>query len=161
VSEEITIPKEEWYHIIDKFTRIDELLVTLIRLVKINVDVTRSLVERIAGITLPPSVPTYEEVKPVVVQFPINNAYKIYKLDLRIPRKDEPLGLRKERLRSTYLTVLKADAPAYIKLNSTSYDLIECYEGLEIDDFEIEEVYVTNEATVSEAYLWIWLEWRA
>jgi len=159
VSNELNIPREEWYHVIDKFTRIDELLVTLIKLVKENIDVTRSLIERVTGIA-PTYIPAPEEVKPVVVQFPINNAYKIYKLDLRIARTDVALGLRKERLRSTYLTVLKADAPAFIKLNSTSYDLIECYEGLEIDNFEIEEVYVTNDATVSEAYLWIWLEWR-
>jgi len=161
VDGEVPIPPEKWYHILDRLTRIDELLELLVR----QIDLTNNLLRKLTGVAAPPIVtpppPTAPpEEKPMVVRFPYNNTYKIFWIDLRVRRVNEPIGLRELRIVPTSLSILRADAPAYIRLNSERYDPIEVKVGLTIENFEIDEVFVTNEAQPSEAYVVMWLEWR-
>ena len=158
VDEEVVIPRRQWYQLIDIFTRIDELLEVLVK----EVDYTNRLLSRLVGIPPPPpTIPTpVIEVPPVTtVEVALNNRYKVFNLDLSIPRKDEPLGIRDLGVVANCATVVRMDSPAYWRRNDPrTGDLEELRLGYEVYNFRIEELYITNEA--GEGYLTIVIEWR-
>lgn len=106
---------------------------------------------------LPPIV----EVQPTavtVITERLPNCYKIFDVDLSILRADAPLGL-KDILRgagieyATYMSIITVPAAFKFKLNNTSFDAIDAAVGLEMGDFEITEIYITNAVLVGTALI--------
>jgi hypothetical protein len=151
VDGEILIPQHRWYQLHDIFTRIDEQLEVLIK----QVDRTNRLLEGISKALGVPTVPTVV----TRVEEALNNRYKVYKLDLSIARADEPLGIRDLGVVAKSATVTRLDSPASFRRNDPiTGELEELSVGYHIDNFEIEELYVTN--AVGTGYLTIVVEWR-
>jgi len=156
VDEEIVIPKRQWYQLIDIFTRIDELLEILVK----EVNYTNTLLSRLVGAPPRPPVEVIVPTPPITtVEIALNNRYKVFNLDLSIPRKDEPLGIRDLGVTVNCATVTRLDSPAYWRRNDPVVgDLEELRLGYEVYGFEIHELYITNEA--GTGYLTIVVEWR-
>ena len=142
------IPREHWYQIIDVFTRIDELLETLIKQ-------NNEIINLLRSIQVQPSIGG----EPIIVRRKRANTYKVYVLDLSIARNDYALGLMENGIIASSLTVIRADAPFQIKLNSKGHDSIDASVGLSFSDWEIREVYITNSAASSGNYGVIYIEW--
>jgi len=139
---------------LDHFTRIDDLL----RETNKKLD---KLYEAILRLQLVKPPPEGVELPPVVVRFPINTAYDVLEFDLTTARTDEPVGLRKRGITVYGLTVLRCDDEASIKLNSKAMPSIPCSVGMQITDFKINEIFVTNPASsTSGAKLVLYIEWR-
>jgi hypothetical protein len=155
VDGEVAIPAHRWYQLIDLFTRIDEQLEVLIKLQDRTNRLLESLVTSLGGITPPPAgMPAVVQVEDV-----LNNRYKVYRLDLSIPRSNVPLGLRDIGVVARCATVTRMDSPAYWRRNDPSTgELEELSVGYHIDDFAIEELYITN--NTGSGYLTVVVEWR-
>ncbi len=129
------IPREHWYQIIDVFTRIDELLETLIKQ-------NNEIINLLRSIQVQPSIGG----EPIIVRRKRANTYKVYVLDLTTARSDEPLGLMEEGITASSMTILRVDAPFQIKINSRSHEGIDASVGASWTDWEIHEVYISNDA---------------
>lgn len=102
---------------------------------------------------LPPPI----EIPPVTViteRFP--NCYRIFDLDLATVRTDEPLGLA-DILKgagvefATYMSIVAIASGFSFKVNNTGFDAITASVGLEWDEFEITEIFITNTAGAGTA----------
>lgn len=104
---------------------------------------------------LPPVI----EIPPVtVVTERLPNCYKIFSIDLSVVRTDEPLGLKDILLGAgieyaTYMSIITVPAAFQFKLNNTSFDAISASVGLEMSDFEITEIFITNAVLVGTALI--------
>jgi hypothetical protein len=87
-----------------------------------------------------------------------NNAYKVYTLDLSTSRSDQPLGLRADNIVANSALVVECDSVAYWRRNSTANSLEKLYAGYRVENFEIQELYITNPAGTGN--LTILIEWR-
>lgn len=98
--------------------------------------------------------------KPIITEKVLNNRRATFRLDLSTARTDEPLGVleRTVGIPANFMIVQRLDNPAQMKLNSTSADLEDLSTGYSVEDFEINEIYITNPATSGE--LVITIEWR-
>ena len=157
----VEIPRHQWYQLIDTFTRVDEQLEVLIK----QIDYTNKLLEGIAkslgAAVRPPTEVILAPTAPAVttVEEALNNRYKVFKLDLSVARDNEPLGLRDLGIIAKSAVVTKLGSPASWRRNDPRMgDLEELYEGYRIDNFEIEELYITNPAGTGQ--LIIVVEWR-
>lgn len=66
VDEEVEIPRREWYHLIDLFTRLDELLEILVK----EIETTNKLLRALIGATeVPPPMPVPEIREVVALPF--------------------------------------------------------------------------------------------
>jgi hypothetical protein len=151
VDGEITIPRHRWYQIEDIFTRIDEQLEVVIRLL----DRTNRLLESIAAaLGAAPGLPAVTKVE----EMP-NNRYKVFKLDLSVPRSNVPLGLRDIGIVAKSATVTRLDSSATWRRNDPiTGESEELSVGYHVDNFEIEELYVTNDA--GTGFMTVVVEWR-
>jgi len=155
---EVRIPEHKWYQLIDAFTRIDEELEVLIKQVDYTNALLRSILTAIGGIA-PPTI-TFPEM-PVATRVEIapNNKYKVFKLDLSVPRTDEPLGIMDIGVLVNTATVVRMDSPAYWRRNDPrTGDLEELSVGYRVSNFQIRELYITNPA--GSGYLTVIVEWR-
>jgi len=102
--------------------------------------VTGKPVEGLPPIELPP---------PTVVLPQLPNRYKLFRVDLATARSKEPVGL-KEILKAagvpyaTYMCIITVPAAFTFQVNSTDMDVIDAAIGLEWEDFEISEIFITN-----------------
>ena len=100
----------------------------------------------------------------VVISAPLlPNRYKIFRVDLTEAHEDKALGLREVLIETdapyvSYMTILEAPSPFTFKVNSTDMDDINAVVGVEWEDFEITEIFVTN--TVGTGTALIQVEWR-
>jgi len=151
-SEDLKKKVEEFFSdLLDRFTKIDDLLRETNKLL-------RTLIERIERIEPKVYIQTGEKEIPLVVRPPINTSYDILEYDLSTARNDEPVGLRERGLVVYSVTVLQCDSEAYIKLNSKAHKPIPLAVGTTIENFRIEEIFVTNPSGSGKLILYI--EWR-
>jgi hypothetical protein len=110
--------------------------------------------EDLQKIITPPAkkVPAYL-LKPTLVQELKDTKYKNFTIDLGTARTREPLGLRDLGIVANTMTIIKADSPFYYILNDPSNDPTPAEKGFTEDQFDIEEIYITNEAATGEAII--------
>ncbi len=129
-----------------------------------RLDVLINRVERlIAAVT---GVPTDE--LPPVIEIPapevvisqpmLPNRYKLFRVDLSVAKTDEPLGVADllaglGQLYASYMSILTVPNAFTFKLNSTDMDAIDAAVGLEMDNFEVTEIFITNAATAGTALI--------
>jgi len=115
----------------------------------------------------PPEPIPPEELPPItVITERLPNAYKLFNIDLSQARADTAIGLRDILKQSnipyaSYMSIVRIDAAFSFKLNSAEMDAIDGAIGLEWDDFEIKEIYITNAAAAGGNIALIVVEWRA
>lgn len=97
----------------------------------------------------PPEAP----LTPVLTQEVKHKNYKNFTVDLSEAHVDMPLGLMDMGIIADTMTIIRADSPFYYKLNSTSNDATPAEKGQVEDQFEIEEIYITNEAASGQAII--------
>ena len=150
IDGEAEIPKHKWYEVLDKLSRVDDLLELLVK----QADLANRYLERLAG----GGVIEVPEPRPIVIRRERANRYAIFEIDLSEARQYEQLGLKEKGIVATGMSVIRVDSPFYFRINDKSFDLIEASVGMELSDFEIQEVYITNSA--GAGYGKIWFEWR-
>jgi len=155
----VEIPRHQWYQLIDIFTRVDEQLEVLIK----QIDYTNKLLEGIAkslgAAVKPPEVTLTPTPTVTIVEEALNNRYKVFSLDLSKARNNEPLGLSDLGIVAKSAVVTELGSTAYWRRNDPrTGDLEKLYTGYRIDNFTIEELYITNPA--GTGYLTIVVEWR-
>lgn len=141
-----------------------EYVVSLIRLQSQLEELIRKLDELITALSKPirPTAPTalapYVPTVVPQVEIPPNNRYRLFTLDLSIARTNEPLGLADQGIVARCATVVRCDSTAYWRRNSERNDLEELSHGYTVENFEIQELYITN--PVGRGSLAIVVEWR-
>ena len=97
--------------------------------------------------------PPKKPITPVLTQEIKHKNYKNFTIDLSVAHTDYPLGLRDMGIIADTMTVIKADSDFSYKLNSTANDPTPAEKGQMEDQFEIEEIYITNAAASGEAII--------
>ena len=92
-------------------------------------------------------IPGRQRIIPTLTQEVKDRGYKNFTIDLSTAHTDAPLGLRALGVIATSMTIIRADDTFDYKLNSPSNDATPAEKGLEEDQFEIEEIYITNSAS--------------
>ncbi len=136
-------------------------LLTLNRL-----DVLINRIERLISATtgvpvdeLPTTIKVIAPPPEVVISQPmLPNRYKIFRIDLTEAHDNEPLGLGDLLkgvgvLYASYMSIITVPAAFTFKLNSTDMDAIGATVGLEWDNFEITEIFITNAVLAGTALL--------
>lgn len=134
-----------------------------------RLDVLINRIERLISATTGVPVdelPTEIVIPPpeVVISQPmLPNRYKLFRVDLSVAHNDEPIGLADllagvGALFASYMSIITVPDDFTFKLNSTDMDAIDAAVGLEMDDFEITEVFITN--TVGAGTALINVEYR-
>ncbi|NQT07576.1 hypothetical protein HQ586_00715 [Candidatus Bathyarchaeota archaeon] len=127
-----------------------------------RLDVLINRIERltsaITGVPIDELPPVVEIPELVISQPQLPNRYKIFRVDLSVVRADEPLGvgdLIKDvgALYASYMSIITVPAAFQFKLNSTDMDDIDAAVGLEQENFEITEVFITNAAGAGTALI--------
>jgi len=134
-------------------------LLTLNRL-----DVLINRIERlIAAVT---GVPVDDLPPPIIIPPPevvisqpmLPNRYKLFRIDLTAAQSDEPIGVTElladvGALYASYMSIITVPSAFTFKLNSTDMDAIDAAVGLEMSDFEITEIFITNAALAGTALI--------
>lgn len=145
VDGEVPIPKKS---LTDLFSRIDDLLELLLKVESAQLQVLKAL----AGV-----VPDEEIV--TKVEIAKSNRYQVVTLDLGTARTDVAVGLKEKNRVANFLSWELVEAATTYKLNSKGNDSMAASVGVEHENFEIEEIYITNAAAAGmEARLYY--EWR-
>ncbi len=131
-----------------------------------RLDVLINRIERLisatTGVPLDELPTTIEVIAPppelVISQPMLPNRYKLFRIDLSVAHTDEPLGVADllagvGQLYASYMSIITVPAAFTFKLNSTDMDAIDAAVGLEWDDFEITEIFITNPALAGTALL--------
>lgn len=141
-----------------------EYVVSLIRLQSQLEELIRKLDELVTALskptrpTAPAAPPPYVPTVVPQVEIPPNNRYRVFTLDLSIARTNEPLGLADQGIVARCATVVRCDSTAYWRRNSERNDLEELSPGYRVENFEMQELYITNPAGTGN--LTILIEWR-
>lgn len=114
------------------------------------------LIAAITGVPvdeLPPEI-VIPPVEVVVEQLP--NRYKIFRVDLTVAHSDEAIGVADllkgvGTAHASYMSIITVPDDFTFKLNSTDMDAIDAAVGLEWDEFEITEIFITNVVGVGTA----------
>jgi hypothetical protein len=136
------------------------LLPVVINRLDVLINRIERLIAATTGVPIDELPPIIEIPAPeVVISMPqLPNRYKLFRLDLSVAHEDEPLGLAEMladvgALYASYMSVITEPNPFTFKLNSTDMDDIDAAVGLEMDDFEITEIFVTNAAAAGTALI--------
>jgi hypothetical protein len=139
-----------------------EYVVSLIRLQSQLEELIRKLDELVKALSRPVPTPTPTApqiiIPQVTVETALNNRYRVFTLDLSTARSNEPLGLADQGIVARCVTVVRCDSTAYWRRNSERNDLEELSPGYTVENFEIQELYITN--PVGRGSLVIVVEWR-
>ena len=162
IDGEVEVPEKKWYHISDILTRLDELVELLVKLVNYQNELIGKVITKLESIDYKLSfiMPTPAPAVIDVNVLPLNNKYKVYRVDLSEAHVNFPVGLMRDGITANTLTILRADSTAYIRLNDTENDEVEAVKDLVIRDLKITEIYVTNDAAPSPSYLDILVLYR-
>ena len=100
----------------------------------------------------------YVEVISYIEVKKYNNSYKVLSFDLSVAHTDEPLGLgdvldEAGAAYASYMTIIAVPLAFTFKLNSTENDAIDAVVNLEVEDFEITEIFITNDAGAGTALI--------
>lgn len=116
------------------------------------------LIAAVTGVPIDELSPVVEVPAPelVISQPQLPNRYKIFRVDLSVVHADEPLGIADlikgvGALYASYMSIITVPAAFTFKLNSTDMDPIDAAVGLEQEDFEITEIFITNAALAGTA----------
>ena len=164
VDGEVQIPQHKWYQFIDTLTRVDEELELMIRLQDRTNKLLEALISVLGALPPPQVTPEIQVTAPApavsTVAPAMNNRYKVFTLDLSVARKDVPLGLIDQGIVANYAVVVQMDSQAYWRRNDPNIgDLEKLSIGYTVENFEIRELYITND--VGSGSLVILIEWRA
>ena len=102
---------------------------------------------------LPPEI-IIPPAEVIVEQLP--NRYKLFRVDLTVAHDDEPIGIG-DLIKgvgtpyASYMSIITVPAAFTFKLNSTDMDAIDAAVGLEQEDFEITEMFITNAVGIGTA----------
>ena len=128
-----------------------------------RIDVLINRIERLIAATtgvpideLPEIVIPAPEV--VISQPMLPNRYKLFRVDLTVAHEDEAIGLADllagvGALYASYMSIITVPSAFTFKLNSTDMDAIDAAVGLEMDNFEITEIFITNAALAGTALI--------
>lgn len=144
VDEEVAIPKKS---LPDLFSRIDDLLELLLKVESAQLQVLKSWL----GVAPPEVVLKVEVAK--------SNRYETAEFDLGTARTDVAVGLKEKNLVANFLSWERVDAPVSYKMNSKGNKSLAAAVGTEQDNFEIEEIYITNVAAAGKKAV-LYYEWR-
>lgn len=107
--------------------------------------------EELAVVTPPmATAPQKQRIAPTLTQEVKDRGYKNYSIDLSTARTLEPLGLRTSGIVADSMSIIKAEAAFNYALNSPSNDLTPAEKGMDEDQFEIEEIFITNSASAGK-----------
>ena len=101
----------------------------------------------------PPKIPARVSITPTLTQEVKDRQYRNFELDLSTARTNEALGIRRLGIVADTMTIIRADSAFTYRLNSASNDETPAEKGSTEDQFEIEEIYVTNEAASGKAII--------
>jgi len=101
----------------------------------------------------PPLILPRAVIKPTLTQEVKNREYRNFEVDLSTAHTNEELGLRKVGIVADNMTIIRADSPFDYRLNSSTNDSTPAEKGLEEDQFEIEEIYITNASASGKAII--------
>jgi len=101
----------------------------------------------------PPELPAKVPITPTLTQEVKDRGYRNFELDLSTARTNAELGLRRMGIVADTMTVIRADSYFTYRLNSASNDETPAERGMKEDEFEIEEVYITNSALTGKALI--------
>jgi len=101
----------------------------------------------------PPEIPARVRITPTLTQEVKDRQYRNFELDLSTARTNEALGIRRLGIVADTMTIIRADSAFTYRLNSASNDETPAEKGSTEDQFEIEEIYVTNEAASGKAII--------
>jgi len=113
---------------------------------------SKSAEELEAAIPPPPEIARVS-IKPTLVQEVKDRHYRNIVVDLSTAHTNEALGLRSLGIIADTITIIRADSPFTYRINSASNDETPAEKGLTETEFEIEELYVTNEALSGKAII--------
>jgi hypothetical protein len=107
----------------------------------------------------PPGAPGIP-VPLLTVKLP-NNSRHVFVLDLNTVRDKVPLGVSDVTRGKSMncFTCIKADGPLEVRINSPTGDGEPVSTGYSVNDFEVSEVYVSNEALGADKYAVFVGEW--
>jgi hypothetical protein len=145
----------------DFLTRLDEQLESMIKLQRKTNELLESIAKALGAIKPPAEEVSLAPPTPpiTIVEEALNNRYKVFRLDLSKARDNEPLGLSDLGIIARSAIVTKIDSPASWRRNDPKTgELEDLYTGYRVDNFEIEELYITNPA--GSGQLIIVVEWR-
>lgn len=129
-----------------------------------RLDVLINRIERLIAATtgvpvdeLPPVI----EIPPpeVVISEPLlPNRYKLFRVDLTVAHTNEPIGVADLLAGvgapyASYMSIITVPSAFTFKLNSTDMDAIDAAVGLEMDNFEITGIFITNAALAGTALI--------
>lgn len=86
------------------------------------------------------------KLQPTLVQEIKNMNYKNFTIDLSVAHTREPLHLRTLDIVADTMSIIRADAAFDYILNAPTNDITPATVGMEEDQIEIEEIYITNAA---------------
>jgi hypothetical protein len=163
VDGEVQIPQHKWYQFLDALTRVDEELELMIKLQDRTNKLLEALISSLGALPPPQVTPEIQVTAPApaisTVAPVMNNRYKVFTLDLSIARTNQPLGLIDQGIVANYAVVVQMDSQAYWRRNDpVTGDLEKLSLGYTIENFEIKELYITNDA--GSGSLVILIEWR-
>jgi hypothetical protein len=101
----------------------------------------------------PPEIPARVSITPTLTQEVKGRGYRNFEIDLSTARTNEALGIRRLGIVADTMTIIRADSAFTYRLNSASNDATPAEKGLVEDQFEIEEIYITNEALSGKAII--------
>jgi len=101
----------------------------------------------------PPEIPARVRITPTLTQEVKDRGYRNIEIDLSTARTNEALGIRRLGIVADTMTVIKADSAFTYRINSASNDATPAEKGFTEDQFEIEEVYITNSALTGKAII--------
>jgi hypothetical protein len=114
---------------------------------------SRKTEEELAALISPPPMPKKVTVTPTLTQEVKDRGYRNFEVDLSVARTNAPLGLRAMGIVADTMTIIRADSPFEYRLNSPSNDSTPAEKGMKENEFEIEEVYITNSASSGKAII--------
>jgi len=129
-----------------------------------RIDVLINRIERLIAATT--GVPVDELPTEIVIPTPevviseplLANRYKLFRVDLSEAHSDEPIGLSDLLagigiFYASYMSIITVPNAFTFKLNSTDMDAISASVGLEMDNFETTEIFITNAALAGTALI--------
>jgi len=147
-EEPIKIPKKEWYHFKDIFSRVDELLETIAKtLSEIKKEITEIKEKIVAvppAVPAPPTVTVTPEVVPVPIPTPTPTPTPAPTApEIKFPKSFMTRGLPYIPLRTVKYTVSNSEDTIHRFLDETEAFIIIFYD----DDLKIDLISNTNENT--------------
>ncbi len=162
INGETEIPQHKWYELVDKMSRVDDLLEILNKQVDVSNRLLTKMLEVLEGFTIPEfppptTPPTNGGEVTVIVERELRNKYAIVDVDLSIANNDKEIKLPAV---VTSATIVKCDAPVSWKRNSVSNPSEDLSLSYSVDDFTIDKFYITNAAAAAGSKLRILVEWK-